>query len=230
MNSSRISTVGYSMGSFVLSIACAVETRLKACVLAGGGNLDGPGGYWDKSKPMCQAYPYKALSFLGDRAAVLFSLHNRTLVYNGLEDTTVAIPQFGESGFRDLQDRTAMLRGGSAFETMFHPRTGHRPYFVTKPVALWLEQHLDFPAWTAQQIEAMPTTHISEWARANEVAMDPLYATEHREGGTPAPGMNIPGIARAQLHVFAEAEWKRMRGELVHEFWRGHAKRGMGRQ
>ena len=32
------------MGSFVLGIGCAVEVRLSACVLAGGGNLDGPGG------------------------------------------------------------------------------------------------------------------------------------------------------------------------------------------
>lgn len=44
----RLAAVGYSMGSFVLSLACAVETRLNACVLAGGGNLDGDGGYWDK--------------------------------------------------------------------------------------------------------------------------------------------------------------------------------------
>jgi len=221
----RIAAVGYSMGSFVLSVACAVETRLSACVLVGGGNLDGPDGYWDRSKPMCQAYPYKALTFLGDRAAVLYSLHNYTLVYNGLEDTTVAIPQFGESNFRDLQIRTAKLNRGVAFETMFHPGTGHRPYFVTKPVALWMEKYLDFPAWTAQQIEAMPTTHISEWAKANGVDMDPLYATEHREGGTPALGSGVPGVPRAQLHVLSETEWQSARENLIHESWRAQAKR-----
>jgi hypothetical protein len=166
---------------------------------------------------MCQAYPYKALRFLGDRAAVLYSLHNRTLVYNGLEDTTVAIPQFGESGFRDLQTRTARLRGGLALETMFHPGTGHRPYFVTKPVALWMEKRLDFPAWSAQQIETMTTSRISEWAKANAVDMDPLYATEHREGGTPALGSGVPGIPRAQLHVFSETEWQSARENLIHE-------------
>jgi hypothetical protein len=54
--------------------------------------------------------------------------------------------------------------------------------------------------------------------------MDPLYATEHREGGTPALGTNVPGIPRAQLHVFSDKEWKAQRELLVHERWRERAK------
>ncbi|MDE3166329.1 MAG: prolyl oligopeptidase family serine peptidase, partial [Acidobacteriota bacterium] len=62
----RLAAMGYSMGSFVLGLGCAAETRLHACVLAGGGNLDGQGGYWDTStKVMCQALPYQAMRFLG---------------------------------------------------------------------------------------------------------------------------------------------------------------------
>lgn len=229
VDKSRLAAMGYSMGSFVLGVTCAVETRLRACVLTGGGNLDGPGGYWDSSKPMCQAYPYKALSFLGDRPAVLYSLHasrGSTLVYNGLEDTTVAIPKFGEPYFRELQDRVAKLRGNraSVFDVMFHPGTGHRPYFVTRPVALWLENKLDFPNWTAEEIGRMPATHISEWAAANSVEMDPLYATEHREGGTPALGSRIPAVRRTDLHVFTESEWTSMRELLTHESWRARAR------
>jgi len=86
VDSKRIGALGYSMGSFVLSLTCAVDDRIHACVLAGGGNLDGPGGYWDGSKPMCQGIPYESLSFLGDRAAVIYTLHafrGPTLVYNG---------------------------------------------------------------------------------------------------------------------------------------------------
>jgi len=230
VDATRIAATGYSMGSFVLAVACAAEPRLRACVLVGGGNLDGPDGYWDKSKPMCQAYPYRALNFLGDRPAVLYSLHRHTLIYNGLEDTTVAIPQFQESGFQDMRDRTTRLGGKATFETMFHPGTGHRPYFVTRPVALWLEAEFDFPNWTSAQIEAMPTTHISEWAKANAVEMDPLYATEHREGGTPALGVGIPGIARAQLHVFSEPEWQALRDRLIHEQWRVRAKADIAKQ
>src|SRR5688572_91933 len=95
----RIGAMGYSMGSFVLALTGAVETRLKACVLVGGGNLDGPDGYWDKAKAMCQGTPYRSMSFLGDRPAVLYALHasrGPTLIYNGVEDTTVQIPTVGE--------------------------------------------------------------------------------------------------------------------------------------
>ena len=44
-------------------------------VLVGGGNLDGPNGYWDNSKAMCQGTPYRSLQPLGDRPAVIYALH-----------------------------------------------------------------------------------------------------------------------------------------------------------
>jgi dienelactone hydrolase len=220
----RIGAAGYSMGSFVLSIAAAVERRLKACVLVGGGNLDGENGYWDNSKPMCQGIPYRSLLFLGDRPAAIYALHasrGPTLVYNGLEDTTVAIPRHGEPHFRDLQRRVTQLRGTSdnIFETVFVQGAGHRPWFVTRPVALWLERHLDFPNWTAKSIAALPETHIAEWARAHRVEMDRLYATEHREGGTRALDTGVPALSRADLSVFTAAEWERSKDRLVHESW-----------
>src|SRR6202142_4494682 len=103
----RIAVVGYSMGSFISSLACSVDTRVHACVLAGGGNLDGPGGYWDSStKKMCQAIPYQSLMVLGDRGAVLYDLHaarGSTLVINGTADDVVSIPRMGAAFFDDLR-------------------------------------------------------------------------------------------------------------------------------
>jgi len=231
----RIGAVGYSMGSFILSITGAVETRLKACVLAGGGNLDDPGGYWDGSKPMCQGLPYKALMFLGDRPAVIYALHaarGPTLAYNGTEDTTVAIPRFGPAHFRAVRERAAKLRGTEQglFAAEFFPGAGHRPWFVTKAVALWLERQLDFPAWTEASMRAMPETHISEWARQNHVELDKLYAVEHREGGAMALGTGVPGLMRADLSVFSAEEWARRKDTLIHESWLREAKARLGKQ
>ncbi len=60
----RIGVAGYSMGSFHAGIAGALDPRIHALILSGGGNFDGPGGYWDSSsKVMCQAGPYHALGF-----------------------------------------------------------------------------------------------------------------------------------------------------------------------
>jgi dienelactone hydrolase len=229
VDSRRIAAAGYSMGSFILSIAGALEQRLHAAVLVGGGNLDGPGEYWDNTKPMCQGTPYRSLGFLGDRPAVIYALHalrGPTLVFNGLEDTTVRIPANADAFFSNLQQRTTRLTpGGRVFETGFVPGVGHRPFFVTRPVALWLERQLDFPAWTEETIRSMSETHISAWAQAQKVELDPLYATEHREGGTRALGEGVPGLSRDTLNVLSAAEWEREKTRLVHESWRQHARK-----
>jgi hypothetical protein len=227
----RIAAAGYSMGSFVLSLTCAVELRLKACVLVGGGNLDGPEGYWDNAKPMCQGTPYRSLAFLGDRAAAIYALHasrGATLIYNGREDTTVGIPQHGhrESFFEGLRDRTVRLRGSArgVFETGWVPAVGHRPHFVTRPVALWLEKQLDFSNWTEATLRAMPEIHVGQWARAHGVQLDPLYATEEREGGTPALGASIPAPSRQELSVFSAEHWQQEKSRMIHESWLAQAK------
>jgi dienelactone hydrolase len=219
----RIAAMGYSMGSFVVSLACAAETRLRACVEVGGGNLDGPDGYWDRSKPMCQGIPYQSMSFLGDRPAAIYALqaaHAATLAYNGRQDTTVSIPTHGEDLFADLHRRTAELRGSDKGIFEYEFTTGaHRPYFVTKPVARWLHRQLAFPNWTDEQLAAMPTTHVSEWAQANGVDMDKMYATEEREGGAEAVGTGLPPLSREMLSVFTPEAWKAQKDRLIYEAW-----------
>jgi dienelactone hydrolase len=230
----RIGAMGYSLGSFVLGLAGAVEPRLRACVLVGGGNFDGPDGYWDRSgKNMCQGIPYRSLSFLGDRPAVIYALNasrGPTLVYNGLADSVVAIPSHREPFFADLRERTERLRGTSAnlFDVGFFPDASHRPYFITRPVALWLDRQLDLPAWSQADIEAMPETHIGPWAQARGVAMDRLYATEEREGGVRALGVDIPAIDRADLFVFSPEDWESRKERLIYESWIERAKSRLG--
>jgi hypothetical protein len=216
--------MGYSMGSFVLSIAGAVDTRLHSVVLVGGGNLDGPGGMWDNTKPMCQGIPYKSLSFLGDRPAVLYSLQasrGPLLIYNGTQDSTVSVPRLGTWSFFDnLFKRTVQLRGSSRglFEYNF-TEGGHRPNFLTKPVAIWLEKQLDFPNWTEPGIQAMSVTHISDWARTNGVELDPNYSNEMREGGTMALGTGIPALSRNELNVFTLDQWEKKKNLFIYESW-----------
>lgn len=229
---SRIAAAGYSMGSFVLSLTGAVEPRLKACVLAGGGNLDGPEEYWDNSKPMCQGIPYRSLSFLGDRAAAIYALHalrGPTVLMNGLEDSVVNIPKTGEPFLADLRRRTVDLLGNakSVFEYDFVPQASHRPLFVTRMGAEWLERQLDFPAWTPDDISQLPTTHISEWAKTEGVEMDPGYTSEHREGGTRALGRFVHGPSREKLSVFSPEQWEQEKDRLVIDSWVRHAMSAM---
>jgi hypothetical protein len=196
-----------------------------ACVLVGGGDLDQPGGYWDSSKKkMCQAIPYQSLQFLGDRGAVIFALHAKrgpTLVWNGSADEVVDIPHHGQAFFEDLRKRTQAELGSAKdlFDFGFTPDGGHRPYFVTRPVALWLEDKLKFPNWTKKDVEALPETHISEWAAQNHLDQPTSLKNEHGEGGTMALGKNIPAVPRADLHAIPESVWDSERENFIYDTW-----------
>jgi dienelactone hydrolase len=225
----RIAVLGYSMGSFITSIACAADQDIKACVLVGGGDLDGPGGYWDSSgKKMCQAIPYQSLRVLGDRGPVIFALEAKngpTLIWNGTADKVVDITHYGPDFFKQLREQTADLLGSPkhAFEFGFTPDGGHRPYFVTKPVALWLAKTLKFPNWTAEQIQSMPETHISDWAARNGIVSASLK-NQTGEGGTLALGNHIPAVNRDLLHAIPDSVWSAERERYVYETWVDRAK------
>lgn len=223
VDSKHIAVLGYSMGSFVSALACAVDTDIDACVLAGGGNLDGPGLHWDtKSARMCEQIPYRALTPLGDRAAVLYALSAKRgpeLVFNGTADSTVDIVNEGQSFFEDLRKRTIAEAGTSkdVFDFQFSQGTGHAPYFLTKPVALWLQEKLKFPDWKKKQIEAMPETNIGQWASQNHVAVSKT------EAGISVLGPPIAPVSRDDLHAVPEPVWEADQDTYIYETWRDRA-------
>lgn len=225
----NIAVLGYSMGSLVSSFACALDTSVRACVLVGGGDLDGPNGYWDKSAKMCQGIPYQSLSFLGERGPAIYGLNAKrglTLVYNGTADTVVDIPNHGEEFFAQLREQTVARLGSKkdVFEYEFLPGGGHRPYFLTKPVVIWLNDKLKFPNWTKKELLAMPETHMSEWAIKSHLkdATSPQY--ELGEGGTMALGSDVPAVPRTDLLAIPEAIWTAEQDSYVYESWRDRAK------
>lgn len=223
VDSKHIAVLGYSMGSFVSALTCAIDTNIDACVLAGGGNLDGPGGHWDtKSARMCEQIPYRALMPLGDRGAVLYALSAKRgpeLVLNGKADSTVDIVNEGQPFFEDLRKRTIAEAGSSkdVFDFQFSEGTGHAPYFVTKPVALWLQDKLKFPNWKRKQIESMPETPIGPWAAQNQLSVSKT------EAAISALGPAISPVSRQDLHAVPEPVWDSDQDSYIYESWRERA-------
>jgi hypothetical protein len=225
VDSRRIAAIGHSMGSFVVSLVGAVDPQLRVCVMTGGGNLDGPGGYWDtNNKPMCQSLPYRSLVFLGDRAATIYALQaarGPSLIWNGRLDVMLAGPGMQGPYFQDLRKRVVRLRGSeeNVFEVGFTDGVGHRPHFLERPVALWLQDKMDFPNWSETAIRQMAVCRIGDWAKKNGVAMDPLYATEERAAGVRALDCEAPGFTRSDLSVFSDEEWARVWRDYALETW-----------
>ena len=82
---------------------------------------------------------------------------------------------------------------------------GRQPYFLTKPIALWLQEKLKFPNWTKKQLEAMPETPAPE-------------------GGLLVLGTDIPAIPRSDLRAIPDVVWDADQESYVYESWRDRAK------
>lgn len=226
VDAKRIGVVGYSLGAFVSGITGAIDPRIHALVLSGGGNYDGPDQYFDNSRLPCQGPPYQALrKILGDdRPAVLYTLNadrGATYIMNGLADEVVDIPHHGPDFFRDLRKRVLALHGSpkNIFETVFYSGISHRTSWVDRDGVLWLNKQLHFANWSEADIKKAPLTHISEWARANNVDITKAYIQENREGGLMAVGSGIPAIQRADLMVLSEEQWQQQKNTLTYEAW-----------
>ena len=143
---SRIAVVGYSMGSFISGIAGAIDLRIHAVILSGGGDYDGPGGYFDSNPLPCQSPPYRSLSVLGDRGAVLYALNaarGPTLVMNGDADSVMDMAHHPPSGSHRSRRATA-LRGTdqNMFTAILYPGISHRTSWVDRDGVTWLNQQI----------------------------------------------------------------------------------------
>ncbi|HTV10066.1 MAG TPA: prolyl oligopeptidase family serine peptidase [Candidatus Aquilonibacter sp.] len=231
----RIAVLGFSMGSFISSLTGAVDPRIHALLLVGGGDLDGVDGYWELGHAiMCQAAPYKALRFLGDRPAILFTLNARrgnTFIINGTADTVVAIPTHGEEFFSELRRRVVTLNGSDkgVFTNYFDPGASHRPSWVTPRAAEWLNQELRFPAWRNTDIGALPTVRIGDWAEQAGVALSKSSERSDRDAGIIALATNAPALDAERLDVLPLADWEKRKQEFVYATWVQRASEAAGR-
>ncbi len=233
----RIAVVGYSMGAFVSGIAGALDTRIHAVLLSGGGTFDDEadgGKSFDVGLLPCQAAPWHALKVLGSsfhaRGAVLYALNAERgpmLVENGSEDTVMDIPHRKPEWFAAMRNQTGKLLQSIGaptarlFTTHVDPDKSHRTAWVERTGVAWLNEQIHFANWTASEIATMPTTHVATWITEQNIpwAITNGYIREDREGGLDAVGTGLPGIQRENLDVLSEADWQRLKPQLIYETW-----------
>ncbi|QHN03004.1 prolyl oligopeptidase family serine peptidase [Granulicella sp. WH15] len=221
----RIAVMGFSMGSFISALAGAADPRIHALLLTGGGDLDGPGGYWDASHAvMCQSGPYKALSFLGDRPAVLYTMNARrgtTFILNGTNDTVVDIPHHEQDFFDAMRQRVIALNGGSkgVFETLFDPGASHRPGWIARPSAKWLGNNLRFPNWPESTINQLPIISIRAWAAKVGYPLGKSSGREDRDAGIQSIDGDVPLMTHEQTDVLSMEKWQERKSEFVYANW-----------
>lgn len=225
----RIAVMGFSMGSFISALAGAADPRIHALLLVGGGDLDGPGGYWESSHMvMCQSGPYKALGFMGDKPAVLYTLNARrrsTFIINGTNDTVVDIPHHEQDFFDALRQRVIALNGSDhgVFTTYFDPGASHRPSWMTRVAAEWLGTQLHFPNWPESSIANLPMNSIRDWAAAVNYPLGKSSGREDRDAGIQALVGNVPLMTAAQTDVLTPEQWQSRKNDFIYASWVEHA-------
>jgi len=226
----RIAILGYSMGTLHAAVAAALSGP-RALILSAGGNLDGPNQYWETgNKINCQIAPYKALNKnMGNNAGLLLYQHisetTNTLIMNGTADGLITKFNEQQPWFDDLRARIAIpqLPNQHLPETIFYKDVGHRPSFVNRDAALWLNHQLHFPNWTDAQINAFPTITAHAWSARNNIPINKGYDTPTSEGGVEAIDLNLPGPTRAQLQAIPDATWQQHRDLYTWDAWLTHA-------
>jgi dienelactone hydrolase len=221
----RIAVMGFSMGSFISALAGAADPRIHALLLVGGGDLDGPGGYWESSHAvMCQSGPYKALAFMGDRPAVLYTLSARrgsTFIINGTNDTVVDIPHHEQDFFDALRQRVVAMNGSDhgVFTTYFDPGASHRPSWITRIAAEWLDRQLNFPNWPQNSIASLPVTSIRDWGKSVGYTFNKSSEREDRDAGIVAIAGNVPLLTSAQTDILSPSAWQLLKSDFVYSSW-----------
>ena len=220
----RIGTVGYSMGAFITGITGAIDLRIHAVLLSGGGIYDAPHEYFDRNKLPCQSPPYLAISVLGDRGAILYALNAERgpmFIMNGDADTVMKMADHPPNWFAAIRERAEILTGSerNMFTTILYPGISHRTSWVNLDGMLWLNRQLHFALWDESTIRTVGTTHVSTWIRAKHVDISPNYIQEDREGGLDAIGTGFPDIARQDLMVLPDAEWQKEKDQMIYDAW-----------
>ena len=227
----RVAVLGYSMGAFVSGIAGAIDPRIHAVLLSGGGTYDDEadgGKSFDTGKLPCQAPPWRSLRVLGSaphlRGAVIYALNadrGPMLVENGAVDEVMDIPHRSPAWFEGLRQQAIALRQSdrNIFTTHVDAGRGHRPAWIERTGVLWLDEQIHFANWTASSIAKRKTTRIGDWALTQDVSIAKNYQREDREGGLMALGKKIPGVKREELMVLPASDWEKLRSELIYESW-----------
>jgi len=231
VDANRIAVLGYSMGAFVSGIAGAIDPRIHAVLLSGGGTYDDEsdeGKSFDLGKLPCQTPSWKSLRVLGSaphmRGAVIYALNadrGAMLVENGLADEVMDITHRGPEWFASIKAQAIALRktDRNIFTTHFDPALGHRPAWVERTGVLWINDQIHFANWNAAMIAGLTPLRIGDWAKANGVEFPKNYQREDREGGLMALGGALPRVERDQLMVLSASDWNKLRSELTYESW-----------
>ncbi len=210
VDGSRIGIMGYSLGGASAGSVAVLDDRVDAALICGWAFR---GRYGEYSK-YCTRMPYAAFTRLMgyDEMTALLAPHAATLFMVGEKDEVIDPDERGAATVRELKANVAGARRilqeagvEGEIEAVFEPDADHRPYFLSRRGAAWMQSHLMRPEERRAVSEA--TVPFGAWADGQGHAIERLYNTEARERGLEAVDVGAVYREPAELACFP-AEWK----------------------
>lgn len=203
VDAGRLGVLGNSLGGCTAGCVATLDPRVKAAVISGWGMVH----LFTIRGKTCTNMPYQAFGERMPFTEMNALLYGPTLVINGAADTILE-PDEGGAGFvREVRATLAGARrilddAGIERELGEHwvPNACHRPYFLTHAPAAWLQRHL-VPEHARHAVRPGITV-FGDWADANGIELEKLYATEARQRGTRCVDIGAVYYAPEELACF----------------------------
>ena len=225
VDAARLGIIGNSMGGTTTSLAVTADTRPRAAVISGW-SMSAQGAIEGKD---CSRMPYEAIahSMSFNEFNALVAPHAATLHINGDRDSIIDVAEDGRAVVRRTRAAVAGARQILAdagiegvIETHFVREACHQPFIITRPVAEWLQLHLQ----TAEEQRPIPDeiVKLGDWVDAHGLRLERLYDTELRQRGTRA--IDVGAVYRTpaelacfpgQTHPAHEYTWEGWRNRLT---------------
>jgi len=116
------------------------------------------------------------------------------------------------------------LGNADGIQVWFESGGGHRPYPLRKKAIKWLDDRIDVPELTNEEIGELEEINYSDWAKAHHIALEKIYATQLHLLGAKVVDLNIQPLKPSQLACLNPEE--RGKAEFTLEGWLLSIKKG----
>jgi len=213
----RIYVVGYSLGAIVGMYTAALDERVRGAALCAMYFISAPG------EKFCTRGMYGLIQERLDYAHLLAMAAPRCagLIIVGDDDAICGGRKVYEQGFKPfaVQARELFAQAGApdALHTLVVPDAGHRPYYLTREAVLWLGEEAALPKRRLEMVREWRELRLGDWAAANGVEFERLYATEDHYPALLAVDAGVEHVEPAKLACLSDDE--RRNPEFTAEGW-----------
>ena len=191
----RIGVAGHSLGGMVSALLAALDERIRLALPTAMYFHHSEIPLW--SNCMCAIGMYFRIMSRVRYAQLLAMAAPRcaTLLMVGDDDKCLGGAAVYRKGHQETfkEAKNLYLQAGAPdkFDRQVYEGVAHRPYFLCREALLWIERHFGLPHWSREDVLALPTKRMADWAWDNGVIFETYYGREENYAGMLVPDVGV---------------------------------------